>query len=198
MLRITILLLIPFNFFSKIPSTNKFEKKWAFWHPFAALKIKKIYKKAMPFYQDAFIKTELDVFESGGKLDAFRHIFFMAAFSQKIKIKKVRKLGLAHEKGNFREFLKSKNEEGERLDSIGTEMDLKNNELGFKLSENNSVKKMSLSDLKKLVISEIKTGKAFILKRNSAGKYVDCENTVIDFEKFKTIWATPRCLIPSA
>ena len=68
--------------------TFKEEVLWAIGHPFAAIKVKKMYSKTYVIYEQQNTKIALDNFNNGGKLDAFRHVFFMAAFAQKIKIKK--------------------------------------------------------------------------------------------------------------
>lgn len=182
--------------FSSIPSISKYEKRWATFHPLAAIRVKKITKKCFVIYNQPNIRTELDAFANGGKLDAFRHVFFMAAYSQKIKPKKLRKLGEAHEKSNYRQFLKSQMEYGERPDSLACIMDLKNNELGFTLGK--AYKKLTLDELKNLVISEIKKGNAFIIKRNSLGHYVNCNNEEIDMNVFSKQWFVPKCLVTSS
>lgn len=184
------------TYFASVPKLSKYEKRWAAFHPLAAIHVKKITNKCFAIYNQPNIKTELDNFANGGKLDAFRHVFFMAAYGQKIKTKKLRKLGEAHEKSNYRQFLKSQMEFGERPDSLACIMDLKNNELGFKLSLAN--KKLNLDELKNLVISEIKKGNAFIIKRNSLGHYVDCNNEEIDTNVFSKQWFVPKCLVPSS
>ena len=180
---------------AKIPHLSKYERSWAILHPFSAMRVNKITKKCYAIYHQAEVKTQLDSYASGGKLDAFRHSFFMAAYAQKIKIKKLRKLGEAHEKGNYRQFLKSQKEYGDRSDSLACVMDLRNNELGFSLGKAN--KNMNLGELKNLAISEIKKGNAFIFKRNSFGNYVDCDNHEIDMNAFLKSWFVPKCLISS-
>ncbi len=180
---------------SKGQKASKPEILWAFGHPFAALKMKKIKKKAEIIYNQPDIKTLLDNYSSGGKLDAFRHVFFMAAFAQHIKIKKLRKLGIAHEKGNYRQFLKHKTENGEVPDSLSNVMDLANNELGFTIGETN--KEKSLDELRHVVIKEILSGKALILKRNKEGRFLDCNDGVIDPAKFSGKWIIPKCLVAS-
>lgn len=164
---------------------------WGLFHPFAALKVNKLYKKCLPFYEEVKKENGLDKFESGGKLDAFRHVFFMAAFTQKIKAKKIRKLGKAHEKGNYKHFLKNINEQGELPDSLATVMDLSNNEVGFKIGKEN--KKTELKDLKLLVIEEIKKGNALYFKRNEKGQYLNCNDEIILPQPKK--WFVPKCLI---
>jgi len=135
----------------------------------------------------------LDTLESGGKLDAFRHTYTMAFLARSIKTKKLKKLGIAHEKGNKRQFIKNSLEFGERSDSLACEMDLRNNELGFVIGSQNKVS--TNEELKQLVIQEIQNGKAWYLKRNSRNEYVDCEGKIIDFGRFIVKWYIPKCLL---
>jgi hypothetical protein len=173
----------------------KEEVFWSIWHPVTALKVKKMYSKVYAIYDQPNTKLALDNFNNGGKLDAFRHVFFMAAFSQKIKIKKIKKLGIAHEKGNYRQFKKHQNEEGERPDSLSNVMDLINNDVGLKIGL--AYKDLSLEKLKELVIWKIKTGNAAIIKRNKQGLYVECDDKIIDMQLYKGKWFVPKCLVPS-
>ena len=163
-------------------------------HPIAAIKVKHISKKCYKIYEQINKSRRLDTNGNGGKLDAFRHTFFMAAFVQKIKIKKIYKLGIAHEKTNYKQFLNNELENGELPDSIGTEMDLKNNNIGFEIG--NNAKKISLVELSELVISDIKGGLAFIIKRNENGNYVDCDGNIILPDETKK-WSNKKCLVKS-
>ncbi len=180
-------------FAQSLKGISRYEKRWALFHPFAAIKVKKITKKCWPHYSNVKTKQVLDTYESGGKLDAFRHVFFMAALSQKIKPRKLRKLGIAHEKGNYKQFLNDQNEQGEQPDSLGTLMDLKNNEVGFGIGKEN--KKISLEDLKLKVISTIKSGDAFYFKRNTNGDYLNCNDQIIDLRNYSGKWFVPKCLV---
>ncbi|HWY12948.1 MAG TPA: hypothetical protein VN026_16555 [Bacteroidia bacterium] len=177
----------------KFSSRSQHEKYWALFHPCAAIKVKKIYKKCLPLYEELKKTNALDTFQSGGKLDAFRHTFFMAAFSQTVKINKIRKLGIAHENGNYRHFLNGINEQGELPDSLAGEMDLLNNELGLKIGSQN--KKKDLRDLRDIVTEEIKKGSAVYLKRNLKGQYQTCAGEIIELKDYKMKWFIPKCLI---
>lgn len=169
---------------------------WAAGHPFASFKVNKLSKECYKIYHtNNSIKAELDNFSNGGKLDAFRHAFFMAVFSQKIKVKKLRKLGKAHEKGNYKQFLRSKVEDGEVPDSLSSVMDFKNNELGFVTGSEN--KKLSLEELRVLVINKIKAGEAVIMQRKKNGIYLTCSEEIINNDEYKGKWSIPKCLIPS-
>lgn len=175
---------------------SKYERRWAIFHPFAACRIKKQQKEMYAVYSGVKSSGELDNYASGGKLDAFRHVFAMAYFVRYASVRKLRKLGKAHEKGNFTHFKKGISEEGEIPDSISTVMDLRNNELGFILGCENL--HAEISALRQKVIDAIRSGKAFILYRNSEGQYLDCNHRIIPPEKMKGTWQTPRCLVGSA
>jgi len=175
---------------------SRYEIGWAILHPMAALKVKSITKDCNAIADTGVIQQQLDRYPSGGKADAFRHVFYMAAYSQKIKSRKVRKLGIAHEKGNYRQFLNSKKEEGEIPDSLSSEMDLRNNELGILIGKSN--KKTPLAELVSAVIGEIVRGNAVIMKRNKNGQLLTCPGDPIEPEKYLGKWNIPKCLVPSS
>ena len=174
---------------------SKYEYHWAVFHPFAAKKVQKHLIEAMDVYQEVKNAKQLDDFESGGTLDAFRHSFTMAYLTRFVKVKKLRKLGQAHERGNEYFFHKNHQEFGERADSLACVMDLRNNELGFEIGE--KYKKVSKEDLKNVIIEQIKGGNAWILKKNDQNKYVSCQNEPILVENYKGKWFLPKCLIKS-
>lgn len=168
-----------------------YEKRWALLHPMAAIKTKRISNRCYVIYN----QTVLDGHANGGRLDAFRHIFFMAALAQKVSVKKLRKLGFAHEKANYRHFLKTEFENGELPDSLSSIMDLQNNELGFRLGLEN--KEIDLNELAMKAKLEIQVGKAVIIKRNLSGLYLDCNDRPISLNNYLKIWNIPKCLAPS-
>jgi len=191
-----LLVLLPlFSFSQKKPFTSisKYERRWAFWHPCAALKIKKHRAEMVSVYKEVKMYGLLDNFENGGTLDAFRHVFAMAYFSRFVKVNKLRTLGKAHEKGNYKLFLAGKADEaGELPDSLSSVMDLKNNEIAFSLSK--EVKTLSIEELKQKVVALAKSGGVFFIKRNERGLYLDCGGNVIDMEQKKGTWNIPKCL----
>ncbi len=177
-------------------SLSKYEKRWAFFHPFASFKIKNHQKEMYAVYEEVKTKNLLDQYANGGKLDAFRHAFAMAYFNRFVSRKKLLKLGKAHERGNYRQFLKSKTEDGEVPDSVSSVMDLNNNALGLLLG--GALKKIPVEELKQKVIEQINAGTFWIIKRNSEGLYVDCSGNVIAPEKLKGKWGNEKCLILSS
>jgi hypothetical protein len=147
-------------------------------------------------YKEVKQQRLLDTFENGGKLDAFRHTFAMAYFSKFVKANKLRKLGRAHEKANYQQFLHNlPDEDGELSDSLSSVMDLKNNDIALSLS--NEVKNLSTEEIKQKIFGLIKTGGVFIIKRNAQGQYLNCNNQIIPHEKTKGIWNVPKCLVKS-
>lgn len=192
---ITIYLTIYLSLQAQVPKASGYEWRWAVFHPVAAVKVRKISRQCEQLAKPQLLSQQLDSFNNGGRADAFRHCFFMAAYAQKIRIKKLRKLGIAHEKNNYRQFLRSKNEEGEVPDSLGSVMDLQNNELGFTLGAGN--RQLPLEELMKRCLQEIRAGKAVIMKRNSKGRYLDCSGKELDLTSYSHSWSIPKCLVSS-
>lgn len=137
----------------------------------------------------------LDQYSNGGKLDAFRHIFAMTYFTKFVKVKKLRKLGKAHEKGNYRNFKKGVLEDGELADSVSSLMDLANNEAGFILST--KLRTLPVEKIKLEIVSYIIQGGAIIIKRNEKGEYITCGGKVIGTEEKKGTWSVSKCLVGS-
>lgn len=171
------------------------DKAWALTHPFAVLRLKKIDKACDSIYKTVQNRTELDVYPNGGKLDAFRHVFYFTAFAREIPVKKLRKLGVAHENRNYRQFLKGESDSTQRHDSLSMIMDLRNNELAFELAK--PFKALSLSQLRDSIIALIVDGKAWILLRNPSGDFVDCLRKPINLSAYRDKWHVPKCLVPS-
>lgn len=130
---------------------GKYQYRWALFHPIAAIKVKHIYKKNYPVYLEVKQKKILDTIENGGKLDAFRHGFFMACFAQKISSKKLIKLGIAHEKDDVYLYRKKKKfEYADMPDSASILMDLTNNKIGIEIGK--KYKNISPYQLKDTII----------------------------------------------
>ncbi len=174
---------------------SKYEYRWAMLHPLAAKRVQKHLAEAMAVYKEVKNAKELDGFENGGTLDAFRHAFTMAYLARYVQIDKLRKLGKSHEKGNEYFFYKNHQEFGERADSLACVMDLRNNELGFEIGKKS--KNVSKEELKNLIIEQIKQGNAWKLKKNSQNHYISCQNEAFLIENYKGKWFLPKCLVKS-
>lgn len=194
-IRLMGLLVSGFLCFGHLQAQSPPEIVWAIFHPFAALRVKTITQRCQPYFQYYKAKGRPDGFENGGRLDAFRHTFFMAAFAQKIKPAKLLKLGEAHEKGNYKDFRRAKLEEGELADFLSCEMDLINNELGVKLGR--AKRYIPLDSLAILSLKLIEEGYAVIMKRNQAGYYLNCKDEQLDLKIYEGHWMVPKCLTNS-
>ncbi len=174
------------------PKTSCYEFWWSMAHPFAAMKVKKTYKKVYPLFNDPALGSQLDTFSVNGKLDAFRHVFYMAAFAQKVKAKKLVKLGKAHEKTNYLQFKRDPERKTHQQDSVSCDMDLKNNMIGIQLGSSN--KKASLEELKAKAIELVQSNNAHYILRDRKGKYIDCNNATINIQDYNGKWYIPLCM----
>ncbi len=168
---------------------STYEFRWALAHPFIAAKAKDISDRAL-LLTDSIEKTGLLKGGSGGQLDAFKHAVWMALLGQQFKANKIYKLGLAHEKSNYRQAKKGRG----GGDQTASEMDLWNNEVGAKIG----VRYPSIAekDLIELIIKAIKSGEMRIVKVDRAGESLDCEGILIDKSTLKT-WENKGCLVAS-
>ncbi|MDF2437234.1 MAG: hypothetical protein K0Q95_1610 [Bacteroidota bacterium] len=180
----------------KFKSVSFSEKCWVIFHPFVA---KKAMKKTSMVLSDVdsvkntgTIGTDMN----GGKLDAFRHAYWMATLTNSIGKHKSLKLGKAHEKGNYRTFKKHKLEDSILPDSVSCEMDLMNNKVGADLV---GEKKRfgEKKDIQNIVLESLKTGKLSIIKKDKGGNYLYCDGTFIDTNVWGGKWNIPKCLISS-
>ena len=172
------------------------EKCWVIGHLFKAKRAFTITKETRLTVQQEKSNAALDTFNHGGKIDAFRHTYWMMQLTRGIGEKSARKLGKAHEKGNYKAFKKGKGEDGVVQDATAVEMDLLNNEQGIAIALAPPTGDDTI--LKQLVITAVTTGKLFILKRDSLGRLCDCNGLAVpESTRSKREWKLPYCLIPS-
>ena len=187
------LVLIGFMLFSQnLQAKTKVSSQeiwWALGHPFVAAKAKKISNRAIQI-TDSMENAGVLKDRSGGQLDAFKHALWMAMMSQHIKVKKLRKLGLAHERFNYRQAKKGKG----GGDKVASDMDLWNNEVGLKIGGAN--KTLTESELIDMLIKAVNQGEMRIIKKNRQGEFLNLDGQLIDNSTLKT-WVNKRCLVPS-
>ena len=171
------------------------EKWWVMSHPFVAKKTYKISNYAKLTADSLTKDTILDGNPAGGQVDAFRHCFWMSMLTQKIGWRRAKKLGKAHEKGNYLDYKKHRNEEGILPDKISSDMDFVNNDTGIQIGLD--YPKLTRDSLKIVIIQKIKNGELLIIKKDKNGNYLDCEDNIIDFKKYYGVWEIPKCLVPS-
>ena len=171
------------------------EKRWVFFHPFIAKKAFRITQQVREVARTATMNHFLDGDENGGQTDAFRHAFWMASLSQKISWRKARRLGIAHEKGNYKDYKKGKLEESVLADSVSSQMDLFNNEIGIQIGRQN--KSVSDSMLISLVCDSLKAGNLKVIRKNKKGEPLDCDEKNINQSEYFQQWNIPKCLVKS-
>ena len=171
------------------------EKRWVYAHPFITLKTLKLSEHAAEITRRQESAPDLDGYGNGGQVDAFRHCFWMASLCQEIKEKKALKLGVAHEKGNERDFKKRQYEEGVLPDLIANTMDLWNNQVGAMLSRDHPG--VSEDTLIFLVKTAIASGSCRIIKRDSNGEFLDTAGKIVKYEDWHGKWVNARCLVSS-
>jgi len=176
--------------FFKLPCP---EKWWVIKHPFIAKNVYKLSLEAVQVTRSLLADSTLDGDMAGGQLDAFRHTYWMAIVSQKYGKKKAFSLGKAHEKGNYLQFKKGLFEDGVLPDYESSLMDFLNNDVGIEIGS--LYKNASKEEIKKIVIEKIHEGKLYILKKDSAGNYLNCQNEKLLLNQKK--WITNKCIIPS-
>ena len=165
---------------------------WGICHPFIAIKVKNISRRSM-FVTDSIGEKSILIDKSGGNLDAFKHSFWMASLSQNIKEKKARKIGIIHEKVNYKQHKRALRKGKCTQDSTASLMDLENNDIGISIGiENRNIKE---SELIKLVIFAVKNGELFIVSKDEKGNYLDCNGEILPKDDCK--WNKGRCLVKS-
>jgi len=195
------LLLIPYWAASQNHTVKSFfqlstaEKGWTIVHPFIALKAWKITQRVR-FVTDSLGKIGIpDRDLSGGKLDAFRHTFWMATLSENIGVRKSLSLGRAHEKGNYRDFKRGRYEEGNMPDKAASDMDLYNNKIGTGIGV--ALKGTSEKAVVDSIIWAINQGTMRIILKDTTGRSYDSLFRPVPPDELKGRWVTPRILVPS-
>jgi hypothetical protein len=171
------------------------EQFWVFTHMFKAKKGMSVTSEVLRITDSVKRTNSLDQYSSGGKIDAFKHSFWMATLSQSIGENAALSLGKAHEKGNFQDFKKRQKEDGEIPDLPASEMDDFNNKFGAKLYKENP--NLNRNELINTLIRSIEEGKLRILKRSPEGVYLNCKGEPIINRQNEIVWETEKCLVPS-
>lgn len=171
------------------------EKTWVVFHGFKAKKAYSISLEAEGITDSIKLKKIIGTDISGGKLDAFKHSYWMARLTQGIGKRSAYSLGKAHEKGNYQTFEKRQLEDGFLPDKPSTEMDLFNNQVGITIGMQKDIN--SKDKLIQTILDSVKEGKMRILLKNSSGDFLDCKEKRIPLDSLKHKWNTKKCLVPS-
>lgn len=171
------------------------EAWWVITHPFIAKKTFEISKQVRKISNAHIHDPLLDGDYNGGMVDAFRHTLWMAMLVQKINPKAAHKLGIAHEKGNYKDFKQKLLEEGKLPDSVSCKMDLINNEIGINLG---LIYMGTNTDTLILIVkSAVRSGECKKIKKDSLGYFLDINDNIIPEKNWKGKWKNPKILVNS-
>lgn len=162
-------------------------------HVFKAKSIYKITQQVLNETLELLADTTLDGDLNGGQLDAFRHAYWMALITKYHGSRTALSLGKAHEKGNYIMFKKNKKEEGSLPDYESSQMDYLNNDVGIEIGK--KYHDLNDGEIKSLLIDMIKEGKLFVIKKDTKGNYLDCNNNLIKIDGKS--WTTGKCITTS-
>ena len=154
-----------------------------------------ISREALKVKDSIAINKGIGTDNSGGKLDAFKHSYWMARLTQDIGKSAANRLGKAHEKGNYQTYKKKRLEDGLLPDKQSSDMDLFNNQIGIEVGT--SFKKSSRTALMRKLIDALEKGNLRVLKKDSLGNFLDCQNKKIPLDSLKNKWDTKKCLVSS-
>lgn len=170
-------------------------KMWILLHPFKATKAHEISMEANRV-SDSIARTPLlDKDVSGGQVDAFRHAYWMARLNQEIGKCAARSLGRAHERDNYKTFKKKQFENNIYPDKASGEMDLSNNKSGLSFTKKGVFR--SKNGLMYKIANAVLRGDLKIIKKDSSGNYLTCDNRIIPSEELLHTWKNSKCIVPS-
>lgn len=189
------------NFCREFEKLSKPEKCWTFRHVFIAKKTFKITQQVRKKSDSIMRSNILDSDPDGGTVDAFKHSLWMASISFRFNWRKAKRLGNAHEKGNYINYKHGRFEDGKFPDKISSDMDLYNNIKGIEIGKtlkNTIIRNTnSMNTLQQIIIDSIHSGKMMIIKKNQNGELLDRKGDIINKDSIKGKWHTPKTLVPS-
>lgn len=170
---------------------SKAERRWVVGHLFVAKRAYRVSLEARDRSRKLEADQRLDHDKDGGEVDAFRHAYWMARLSQTIGKKKALKLGEAHERGNYQDYLEGRAEETHLPDSMASVMDRWNNRLGATIGE--GCAGFDPDQLQERIVDEIRHGRARKLRKNAQGEWLDCQGNIVD--RAQRSWKKETCLV---
>ena len=174
---------------------SKPEKSWVLFHPFKARAAYTISKESEHIKDSMKVIGSIGSDNNGGRLDAFKHTYWMARLTQRIGKGAALRLGKAHEKGNYQTYLRRRFEDRQAPDKPSTEMDLYNNNVGISIGRFR--KKASKDTLIRTILDSLNRGTLRIVAKDSIGNFLDCSRKIIPPDSLRGKWNTKKCLVPS-
>ncbi len=185
----------PLKIVKKFSELSRELKLWSLLHPVRAYNTWKISEQVRDLANRMISDPDLDGDYAGGQVDAFRHILWMALLTQRYGPRFARKMGQMHERSNKEDFKKGRLEEYQLPDATSMMMDLLNNEVGIELGSrlpNISLESL-IDEVKKIVLD----GKAWVIKKDEDGDFLDLNGQKIAKSFWLGKWNTPKVLVRS-
>lgn len=170
-------------------------KSWVIGHLWISSKVQRLTNTALQALPTAALDPRLDNDPVGGKLDAFRHGYWMALLGQELRPRKARSLGKAYERGNYKQWKRGELEDGSIQDSISSAMDHLNNEVGIRIGRANQA--VPTETLASIVMDSVHAGAFWVIAKDSQGQSLDAQGNAIPDKEWKTQWTNRRTLRPS-
>jgi hypothetical protein len=171
------------------------EKRWVLSHICVAGKAQRVSARVVTLTDSLKSITTMDGDLSGGKADALRHSLWMALLCQEMHWRKAKRLGNAHEKGNYLLSHKGESEDAVIPDKAAGEMDLWNNEKGLLIGKEN--RRSHEERLIELLIWMIEDGQMRVIAKDQFGRSLDAKGKMIPDDEWMGHWETRRVLVPS-
>lgn len=183
----------------RLKGVSRPEKWWAVTHPFIANKAYRCTRYVIKVCDSLKKENRIGSDLNGGKLDAFKHTFWMAYLGSNISPKKAYKLGVAHEKGNYLMYKKGKQEDGILPDSVSGVMDIINNQSGIEIAVNFRIwkKENQVQEMIEYVLIQLEKGNLYCLLKNKKGEFISCNGEIIQSATYNKKWGVPKCLVKS-
>jgi hypothetical protein len=179
----------------KFKRLSRPEKCWVLAHPFRAEKAMKITAEVLSTVDSVKASGSIGSDIAGGKLDAFKHAYWMASLTVNIGRSRALRLGGAHERGNYIDYKRHRLEEKILPDSVSSEMDLRNNVNGADAVQ--PFEHISKEVIQKRILEKLAKGKLVVIKKDSQGNYLYCDGTPVNMNEWLGKWNIPKCLISS-
>ncbi|WKK66413.1 DUF6973 domain-containing protein [Lutimonas zeaxanthinifaciens] len=198
--RIILVLALVLSFSLQAQKNNGFsslsgpEKWWVIVHPFKAKKALETSLRTIQVRDSIKSLGIIGSDDNGGHLDAFKHTLWMVGLTHKIGPKSAIKLGKAHEKGNYKSYLKGDPEDGALPDKAASDMDLFNNEQGIRIASDNP--QASEARIIAIILDELQTGSLRILKKEGR-VFLNCDGLPLAKEDMAGTWENDKCLVSS-
>lgn len=181
------------NMFRKFCQLPGPEKVWVLTHPFIAHSAWK-YTQSAEQVADSLKNRYADTTYCDDHWDAFRHCYWMAFLSSRLRPGAVCRLGCAHELSVLKKFTYLQDSQSCLHDSTASYMDLHNNLVGLRIGQKHSDQEHTV--IAQAVFEAVARGQCRQVARDSLNRFVNEQGKPIPQKQLKK-WNTGRILEPT-